>query len=611
MAILKNTIINDNSSLTLPAGTTAQRPASPAAGMIRYNTTINDTEYYDGAAWRPISDSNPEATGGTIVDTDIGGVPYRIHYFTNTGNTNFVVSKGGEVEYLIVAGGGGGGNDHGGGGGAGGLLTGTTTVTSQTYTITVGAGGAGAPAVRNNTTARGLSGQNSSAFGFTANGGGGGGGSSGSTSSNGRNGGSGGGSSGYGSPRTPGTGTAGQGFNGGQGGNNSPDYQGGGGGGASQAGLPGLTNATGTNNSPNGGAGIQSAITGTNIMYAGGGGANSTYTNTGKYGLGGLGGGGRGATNNLSVPAALPAASGTPNTGGGGGGANRHAAGGSRHIASSIGQAGSGGSGIVIIRYPRNSSTTTTPDETRPSNQPYFYARDVRPIMARTGLVLDLDAANPVSYPGTGNTWFNLSGNGLNSSLVNGVDYDIQNYGSLIFDGSIDYVSVPAPSSPIEFGTSLTHEVWIYPTDYANSGGNRQYLIDPRGDGATSGMNAYFLYDYISAPDTVRITVGNSGVEVRTGNFSMPLNRWHHIVATRNNAVWNIYLNGVNIYNATSSSLTPLTLNNSFRIATYANGSSGQYFFEGRMGITRIYNIPLTEIQVKQNFNALRGRYGI
>jgi len=182
MAQLKNTTISDTGSLNLPAGTTAQRPASPSAGMIRYNTTINDTEYYDGSAWRPISDSNPEATGGTIVDTDIGGVPYRIHYFTDTGNSTFTVSKGGEVEYLIVAGGGGGGANHAGGGGAGGLLSGTTTVTPQTYNITVGIGGATAP-VSNGPAAS--NGGNSSALGFTAIGGGGGGGAGGQPGSSG------------------------------------------------------------------------------------------------------------------------------------------------------------------------------------------------------------------------------------------------------------------------------------------------------------------------------------------------------------------------------------------------------------------------------------------
>ena len=57
------------------------------------------------------------------------------------------------------------------------------------------------------------------------------------------------------------------------------------------------------------------------------------------------------------------------------------------------------------------------------------------------GLVLCLDAANPKSYPGSGTTWTDLSGNGNNGTLVNGVGYNSDNGGSLSFDGVNDYVS--------------------------------------------------------------------------------------------------------------------------------------------------------------------------
>ena len=129
MAQLQNTTISSTGFLKLPAGSTGDRPGSPVTGMVRYNTTINDTEYYDGANWRPISEAYPVATGGTVTDTVIGGIPYRVHSFTTTGSSTFTVTRTGEVEYLILAGGGGGGGVIAGGGGAGGLLTGITTVT--------------------------------------------------------------------------------------------------------------------------------------------------------------------------------------------------------------------------------------------------------------------------------------------------------------------------------------------------------------------------------------------------------------------------------------------------------------------------------------------------
>jgi hypothetical protein len=65
MANLKNTTINDTGFLTLAAGTTAQRPVSPTAGMIRYNTTWNITEYYNGSNWRDLSSNYIAADGST------------------------------------------------------------------------------------------------------------------------------------------------------------------------------------------------------------------------------------------------------------------------------------------------------------------------------------------------------------------------------------------------------------------------------------------------------------------------------------------------------------------------------------------------------------------
>jgi hypothetical protein len=600
MAQLKNTTFNDTGSLALPAGTTAQRPVTPSAGMIRYNTTISDTEYYDGAAWRSISDSNPEATGGTIVDTDIGGVAYRVHVFTNTGTSTFNVIKGGEVEYLIVAGGGGGGGKSlgtaggtaaGSGGGAGGLLTGTITVTSQSYTIGVGTGGRGGGPTANGGTGNvnGEDGNNSLAFGLTAIGGGGGAGNGNIT---GRTGGSGGGTSG---PSNGGTGTAGQGNNGGGNGISGYPYSRAGGGGA---GSPG-GNTSGTGSDYIGGAGgngVTSNIIGISTFYAGGGGG-AAYVGTG--GTAGIGGGTPGGNPGNNFPDNAVQNSGGGGGGQGGGGVNN------------IGKGGNGGSGIVVIRYRRNISTAIIANETRTSFLPYYYNRDVRTIIVRDGLVLDLDAANPLSYPGSGTVWKDLSGNGNDGTLVNGAGYISTNSGALTFDGVNDYVSV-TPQSAVTFGTQLTYEVWIYPTDYTDSGGNRFYLIDPRGNGNTSGMNSYFLYDYINGTDTVRITSGNSGAEVQSDNFSMPLNRWHHILVTRNSTSWVIYFNGQVLNTRTSSSSTSLTLPaTAFRIMTYAAGSSGQHFYEGRTGNVKIYNRTLAAQEVQQNFNALRGRYGI
>lgn len=250
----------------LPSGSTAQRPASPADGMMRYNTTTSQSEVYQSGTW-----------------------------------VAFATSSASSVNYLIVAGGGGASS---GGAGAGGMLTGTSSVSAgTTYTITVGGGGTGV-AVNSNS---GTNGGDSAALGLTAIGGGRGaaigdvGGSAG-------NGGSGGGGGGFsGGLTNGGSGTTGQGNAGGtNSGYTGSPYPAGGGGGKSAVGA----NASGPT-SGNGGAGAASSISGSSVNYAGGGGGGSY--NGGTPGSGGSGGGGNGSGTGAG-------AAGSANTGGGGGG---------------------------------------------------------------------------------------------------------------------------------------------------------------------------------------------------------------------------------------------------------------------------------------------------
>lgn len=252
-------------AMIVPVGSTVERPAAPAAGMQRFNTTLSSLEFYNGTLWGSV------ASGYT-------------------------------VEYLVVGGGGAGGsssvNSSTGGGGAGGYIAGTfVTLPSLSYPVVVGAGGTG---VLNSS---GNDGGSSFAFSITAlGGGGGGGGTSNTATSPGRPGGSGGGSL---QPQGPGAGTLGQGNSGGTGNPNSPSWGGGGGGGAGAAG----TSGTPTNAGP-GGVGRQWS---NGNFYAGGGGG-ATY-NGHIGGAGGQGGGGAGGSTSAGT-------AGTANTGGGGGAAS-------------------------------------------------------------------------------------------------------------------------------------------------------------------------------------------------------------------------------------------------------------------------------------------------
>jgi hypothetical protein len=207
------------------------------------------------------------------------------------------------------------------------------------------------------------------------------------------------------------------------------------------------------------------------------------------------------------------------------------------------------------------------------------------------GLVLHL----PFSE-NTGTTAIDRSQTGFTATLTNGATWGngILGYAAVL-DGTNDYISVAAPSVNIPFGTNMSYSMWINVASL--TGKTRQYLIDPRGDGGTGGMNSYFLFDYTGA-DMVAFTTGNSGVEVISSNVGMPTGVWHHVAATRSGSTWKIYLNGVEIKSGTSNS-TSLTLTNSFRVGTFSGAGAGaEYYFQGSMDEVKIYKRTLSANEI-------------
>jgi len=367
----------NGSNFTVPVGNTAQRPTA-SAGFIRYNTDLGTLESANATAWANVGSggSSSSTYGANTADTSYFSIPIGTSAQKpanpplgalrwNTSNTaaemyvgnniwQIVSSSIYTVEYLIVgAGGGGGGYLGGGGGGAGGLLNGTTSVIPGTsYSVAIGSGGTGSPSGGStNATAGG----NSSALSQTATGGGFGGTFNGTTT--GGNGGSGAGGSGLppGGSGPGGSGTTGQGNPGGQGTHVAGSkIDGGGGGGASASGTNSDSVAWPSGVYPHGGAGTALSLSGASAYYAGGGGGGG-HSSGAKAGNGGAGGGGGGGGyNNAGTGGSNNGANGTQSTTSGaatGGSGGTNSGGGAGGGGGNGGAGGNGGSGFVILRY--------------------------------------------------------------------------------------------------------------------------------------------------------------------------------------------------------------------------------------------------------------------
>ena len=332
--------------------------------------------------------------GTTSASVDgVATVNYKVHSFTSSGNFQ-ITSGSGNVDYLMVAGGGGGGgsktgNSGGGGGGAGGMLQNTASLSSNTYSITVGSGGTGGIGGygTDNGGCMGNDGTDSTFNSLTAIGGGGGGAGSASGAcayQHGQDGGSGGGEGGYSKYLAPapyyGVGTSGQGNDGGSEG--SANGSNGGGGGAGSSGTDGTSATAGS-----GGDGLSSSITGTATFYAGGGGAGGYNVNAGTGGssIGGDGGGYGTVAGNNAVA----------NTGSGGGGSG---------ISSGWGttgqQGGSGSNGIVIVKYVDDGSITATGGTVTTTS-----AQSPITIINANGLTDNTSSPQHYSFVRDGNDW--------------------------------------------------------------------------------------------------------------------------------------------------------------------------------------------------------------
>jgi hypothetical protein len=209
------------------------------------------------------------------------------------------------------------------------------------------------------------------------------------------------------------------------------------------------------------------------------------------------------------------------------------------------------------------------------------------------GLVLALDAGNPKSYPGSGTTWTDLSGRGNTGTLENSPSYSNANGGSISFNGTTQRVVCGnAANLQITVGTI---SAW-FNANNGNSGYNG--IIAKRNAwGLFVTDNVLVAYDWgNNVARTTGITVGNSTWNYAAMTFT------ETVGTPSNNAI--IYLNG-------SPALTT-TIKHSLQIEQVMIGeASSNQEFGGNIAQASIYNRVLSAAEIQQNFNALRGRYGI
>jgi len=238
------------------------------------------------------------------------------------------------------------------------------------------------------------------------------------------------------------------------------------------------------------------------------------------------------------------------------------------------------------------------------------------------GLVLVLDAGNRRSYPTTGTSWADLSGNGNTGTLVNGPTFSTGSNGGIKFDAIDDYATIP-DSNSLDFSTELTISLWFNRGDILALPAGDQHNLFVKGNTEAAGGDQVCPRVSLGGP------TGGGRYDIRGGSLGggqcvltppsqvLFANQWYNLTFTHvsGNAP-TAYLNGVKqtdwVVSGTPGATATFAPNTfSATISGDVNRVTKHATFNGIMSIVMAYNRALSENEVIQNYNATRSRFGI
>ena len=221
------------------------------------------------------------------------------------------------------------------------------------------------------------------------------------------------------------------------------------------------------------------------------------------------------------------------------------------------------------------------------------------PQIVQDGLVLLLDAANPKSYPGSGTTWKDLSGNGNHQTDRSSTTTDFISGNPAYFDFDATNDRFRRDSEGVAFASTynFTWAAWVKPDVLSGTQGiiGRRSLADD-----ILGFNGTSIY----------ITRAGTGA-VQGGTATA--DSWNYIAATGNSTNLYVYLNGTQVNSGAHTTVFTGTFLNWYlgvKHDAYGEGSLTNPF-NGKIAIASCYNKTLTQTEITQNYNAHKGRFGI
>ena len=233
----------------------------------------------------------------------------------------------------------------------------------------------------------------------------------------------------------------------------------------------------------------------------------------------------------------------------------------------------------------------------------YNYYKERYMGYVRSNLILHIDPSKALSYPGTASTIYDLTTNSLDGTAT------ATSFTSpyITFNGSTSKVSI-TDNSLLEPGSGdFTMEVWVNPTLLSSS----QVILGKFNNGGASQHVSYSIR--VFSDGRIYSQIGNGTSVIDSTYYTPTIGVWVQIVYVWKNVSVNTfetYVNGVSIGSVNHSFASILNSTNNLYLGAYNNGEYPQYY-NGKIGVTRLYSVALSSSEIKRNFESDRATYGI
>ena len=229
------------------------------------------------------------------------------------------------------------------------------------------------------------------------------------------------------------------------------------------------------------------------------------------------------------------------------------------------------------------------------------------------GLALYLDAANLKSYPRSGTTWSDLSGNRFNGTLVNNPTFNSGNLGYISFNGSNQYMTCSKDACFTGTG-DFTYSSWFYlPSNLTYLGNFGFYAATLVSSNTMNGLEFFIASSGsgTAVPTVLKMGQYGQAANVSATGLSIPLATWHEVTMKRESGTSTIYLNGSAV--GSGSGLSGVSYAAPASLTYFGSAVTANYLgpITGYFSLIKMYSRALSDDEILQNFSAHRGRFGV